>query len=253
MDILHTLPLPAALALLALVDGLSVGTLLIPLFLLIAPGRPRVPRIMLYLVTITVFYFAVGVLFTLGIVNVIDLGREFLASTAGRFAMLAGGLVMLALGIWIGVLDARRRKRAAAGDPTALEGRGRLLRWRERLLAPGTGRAAVMGVPLAAGLAEVAGMLPYLIGMTMLADAPIGMPGRFAMLAGYCMVMILPALLLLGLRVAAAGSVERPLRRFTGWMQRTGAENTSWVFGIVGLLLARSAFTQLGIVLPVVG
>lgn len=70
------------------------------------------------------------------------------------------------------------------------------------------------------------------------------------MLAAYCLVMIAPALLLLGARIVAARAVERPLRRFTSWMQRTGAESTSWIFGIVGFLLARAAWTQLGLPLP---
>ncbi|MBO1902182.1 GAP family protein [Leucobacter weissii] len=252
MDLLTDLPLPAALAILALVDGLSVGTLLIPLFLLVAPGRPRVPRILLYLGTITFFYLGVGVLFMLGILSVIDLGRNFLASAAGQVSLLVVGAGLLALGIWMGVADSRRKRRAAAGDPGAQDG-GRLLRWRERLLAPGTSGAAVMGVALAAGIAEIAGMLPYLIGMTMLADAPIGAAERFALLAGYCAVMILPALALLAARVLAARAVERPLQRFTAWMQRTGAENTSWILGIVGFLLVRSAATQLGLELPVIG
>lgn len=247
MDFLTALPLPLGLAILALVDGLSVGTLLIPLFFLIAPGKPRVRRILLYLGTITAFYLAVGVLFMTGIVSAIHIGRDFLASTAGQVALLAVGLALLGSGIWMGVADSRRKKRAKAGDLDALRGSGRLLRWREQLLADGTGRIAVMGVALGAGLVEVATMLPYLIGMTMLADAPLGGPARFAMLAGYCLVMIVPALLLLLLRVVAADAVERPLTRFTGWMQRTGAENSSWLFGIIGFLLARAAWTQLGL------
>lgn len=247
MDLLTSLPLPLGLAVLALVDGLSVGTLVIPLFLIIAPGRPRVRRILLYLGTITGFYLAVGVLFMLGIVSVIDVGREFLASTPGHIVLLAAGLALLGAGVWMGIVDSQRKKRAKAGDPAAPEGGGRLLRWRERLLADGTGRAAVMAVALAAGLVEIAGMLPYLIGMTMLADAPLSAPARLGMLAAYCVVMIVPALLLLGARMVAAHAVERPLQRFTDWMRRTGAESTSWIFGIVGFLLARAAWMQLGL------
>lgn len=253
MDLLNDLPLPVALAILAVVDGLSVGTLLIPLFFLVAPGEPRVRRILLYLGSITGFYFLVGVLFTLGIVSAIHIGRDFLGSPPGQWILLLVGLGMLAAGIWMGERDSRRRKRAKAGDPGAQQGSARLLRWRERVLAPHTSGAAVVGVALAAGLIEVASMLPYLIGMTMIADAPIGMPARFALLAGYCLVMIVPALLLLAARILAARAVERPLRRFTAWIQRTGAENTSWILGIVGFLLARAAFTELGLRLPFIG
>lgn len=253
MDVLIGLPLPAALAILALADGLSVGTLLIPLFFLTAPGRPRLRRILLYLGTITSFYFAIGVLFTLGIVSAIDVAKDVLGSRSGQWGLLIVGAALLATGIWIGERDSKRRRRATAGDPDALKGSARLLRWRERLLDPASGSGAIIGVALAAGLVEVATMLPYLIGMTMIADAPLTMPSRFAMLAGYCLVMIVPALLFLAARIVAARAIERPLQRFTGWMQRTGAENTAWILGIIGFLIARSAFTELGLRLPFFG
>lgn len=253
MDVLIGLPLPAALAILALADGLSIGTLLIPLFFLTAPGKPPLGRLLRYLGTITAFYFAIGVLFTLGIVSAIDGARQVLDSRAGQWGLLLIGLALLGSGIWIGERDSKRRKRAAAGDPEALEGSERLLRWRERLLAPDSGSGAIIGVAFAAGLVEIATMLPYLIGMTMIADAPLGMPSRFAMLAGYCLVMIVPALVLISARIVAARAIEQPLQRFTAWMQRTGAENTAWILGIIGFLLARSGFTELGLQLPFLG
>lgn len=52
MDLLPGVPLPVTLLVLALVDSLSIGTLLIPLFLLVAPGRVRAGRVLLYLATV---------------------------------------------------------------------------------------------------------------------------------------------------------------------------------------------------------
>lgn len=249
MDALTSLPLPAALAILALIDGLSVGTLLIPLFLIIAPGRPRTSRILLYLATITAFYLVIGILFTLGLVNVIDLGRTILESTTGQSLLLIAGIALLLSGIGIGVSDSRKRKLAGGAVPAS----GRLLRWRTRLLDERASGASVAAVAIVAGLAELAGMLPYLIGMTMLADAPMSMVSRGALLAGYCLVMILPALVLLLARLVAANAVEAPLQRFTAWMQRTGPENTAWIMAILGFLLARMAASNLGINLPIIG
>ncbi|MGJ0202920.1 GAP family protein [Leucobacter sp. gxy201] len=278
MDFLTGIPLPAGLTLLALLDGLSVGTLLIPVFFLIAPGRPRTGRIMLYLGTITLFYLAVGVLFMLGLVNIVDAGRAFIGSPAGQTAMLAIGIVMLVAAFSIPGPKARQRKAEAAERERALQGSppgsapgalqgsplgsaqesaqspsGRIARWRDRLLADGTSGGAIMGVALAAGLVEVATMLPYLIGMTMIADAPITMPHRVALLAGYCLVMIAPALVLIAGRLLLARVIDAPLRRLAAWLERTGAENTAWVLGIIGFLLVRSGATQLGIPLPIIG
>ncbi len=67
-------------------------------------------------------------------------------------------------------------------------------------------------------------------------------------LIGYCVVMILPALILLGGRVAAASKVEPVLQRINGWMVRNGPENTAWIIGIVGFYVAAHAAGGLGIV-----
>lgn len=104
-----------------------------------------------------------------------------------------------------------------------------------------------MAVAIAAGLVEVATMLPYIVAMTMLADAGVSTPFRVLALVGYCALMVAPAVVLLVLRMVAAPLVQRPLERFAAWMERTGAENTAWILGIIGFLIARSAATELGI------
>lgn len=236
MDLLTNTPLPVALLILALADGLSVGTLLIPLFLLIAPGRVRAGRILLYLATIAAFYLAVGMLLMLGLVNIIEVAGALISSTGGQIALLVIGAAMLVTAV---VMPTRHRERG--GEP------GRLVRWRARMLDPQTTPLVVMGVALAAGIVEVAGMLPYLIGMTMIANEPIGLGSQYLLLVAYCLVMVVPALILLAARLLAASVVERPLARFAAWMQRTGAENTAWLLGLAGFFIARGAATQLGL------
>jgi Sap, sulfolipid-1-addressing protein len=263
MDLSPEAPLALTLAVLALLDGLSVGTLLIPVFLLLPPGRVRVRRILLYLGTITLFYLLVGLLFLWGLVNVVDVAADFLSSDAGRIARLVVGAALLA-GAFL--VPGAKKKEAVLVDSVATgEARGgpgpfppvapdaaepapgRIARWRDRLLDPATPPLVVVGLAIAAGLVEVATMLPYVIAMTMLADAGIGIPLRIAALAGYCLLMIAPALLLLLLRVIAARAVEGPLRRLGAWLSRTGAENTAWIVGIVGFLIARGAASELGL------
>ena len=304
MELLADAPLAVTLGVLALLDGLSIGTLLIPVFLLLAPGRVRVARVLLYLVTIAVFYLAVGTLFTLGLVNLVDVAQDFLSSTAGQVVRLLVGAGLLVAALFIGggaSAQAKAAARAAASDsfsrssleeprvspwtgmprpavtdpahvsagptppraaapsapspgaapaipaPASPAPETRLTRWRDRLLAPEASGAAVMAVAIGAGLVEIATMLPYLVAMGMLAEAPLTMPVRIGALAAYCAVMVLPALVLLVLRVVAAPLVERPLARLAAWMERTGRENTAWIIAIVGFLVARGAATELGL------
>lgn len=281
MELFGGLPLPFSLALLALIDGLSVGTLLIPVFLLLHPGRVHARRILLYLGTIAAFYLLVGLLFLWGLVNLVDVASDFLASPAGLIIRLlvGGALLITAFVMPTGDKSAAAASLSASLPasasvlpgtdlPTAYEASGssittpppapaavaepraragRITRWRERLLDPRTRGTAVMAVAVAAGLVEVATMLPYIVAMTMLADAGIDTPLRVLSLVGYCALMILPAVVLLVLRLVAAPLVQRPLERFAAWMERTGAENTAWIIGIIGFLIARSAATELGL------
>lgn len=272
MELLADAPLALTLGVLALLDGLSVGTLLVPIFLLLAPGRTPVGRVLLYLGTIATFYLAVGILFMLGLVNLVDVAQGFLSSPAGQVVRLVAGAALLLVAFLIGrgstpasgsratgehvrvspitgmpVAGAVPAPVAAAAETARSEPSARLVRWRDRLLAPEASGGAVMAVAVGAGVVEVATMLPYLVAMGMLAEAPLGMPVRIAALAGYCAVMILPAVVLLVLRVVAAPVVERPLGRLAAWMERTGRENTAWIIGIVGFLVARGAATELGL------
>lgn len=281
MELFGGLPLPLSLALLALIDGLSVGTLLIPVFLLLHPGRMRAGRILLYLATIAAFYLVVGLLFLWGLVNLVDVASDFVASPAGLIIrLLVGGALLITAfvmptgekaptgasgaaavphtmtpagaspgtGMPTGEASSSSRMTpppVAAVDPAPRP--GRITRWRERLFDPRTRGTAVMAVAIAAGLVEVATMLPYIVAMTMLADAGIDTPVGVLSLVGYCVLMILPAVVLLILRLVAAPLVQRPLERFAAWMERTGAENTAWIIGIIGFLIARSAATELGL------
>ena len=95
MELLADAPFMLTLGALALIDGLSVGTLLIPVFLLLSPGRVRAGRIVLYLLAITVFYLLVGLLFLWGLVNVAEVASDWLSSPTGAIVRLAIGAAML--------------------------------------------------------------------------------------------------------------------------------------------------------------
>lgn len=276
MELFGGLPLPHSLAVLALIDGLSVGTLLIPVFLLLHPGRVRAGRILLYLATIAVFYLVIGLLFLWGLVNLVDVAGDFLASPAGLVIRLIVGAALLITAFVMPTGEKRKEEVPALSVPKAhatgaetrpdstitgsslevgsdAESRepaarpGRITAWRTRLLDPRTRGIAVMAVAIAAGLVEIATMLPYIVAMTMLADSGIDTTLRVLSLIGYCALMIAPAVALLVLRLVAARLVQRPLERLAAWMQRTGAENTAWIIGIIGFLVARSAATELGL------
>lgn len=227
--------LAGSLLVLALLDSTSFGTLLIPVWFLVAPGRVRAGRVLVFLGTVATFYLLVGVALLLGL----SVGLEHLDGLLDRpwaaWAQLVLGVGLFALSFRLG----------GQRDPGA--GPGRVTRWRDRAMgrSGSGGVGGLVALALGAALLELGTMLPYLGAIGLLTTADTTPPVRVAGLAAYCLVMVLPALVLLVLRVAAHRQVEPLLQRIAGWLERSGAELTSWAVGIIGFLLARDALVRI--------
>lgn len=262
-------PQLGGLVLLALVDSTSFGTLVIPVWLLMAPGRLRPGRLLVYLGTVATFYLAVGLAVTAGAGVAVDRLGGALDSRPAALAQLLLGVALVALSYRI---DPGRTTDAAGPE----RGRpGRVARWRERVMGvsaegdhatvttmePGTGvsgtgvsgtgataagTGALIVLAVAAAAVEVATMLPYLAAIGIITTSGPGWPGNAALLAGYCLVMIAPALVLLNGRVLARRAVEPVLARLNAWLTAHAASATAWTVGVVGVLLALDAVGRLG-------
>ncbi|MFI7574402.1 GAP family protein [Micromonospora sp. NPDC049497] len=220
-----------SLAGLALVDSTSIGTLFIPVWLLLAPGPVSVRRILTYLGTITAFYFVVGLLLFAGGSRLADALGGALDNRPVLWAQLVLGVALFLLSFRYG---GKRKTRT-----------GGVLRWRDRATAGDASARWLVGLALFAALAEVATMLPYLGAVGLLATSGVGAAGVVGLLAGYCLVMVLPAVLLLAARVARPGRIEPLLARLNDWITRTSGSTLGWVLAIAGFLLARDAATRL--------
>ncbi|WP_154792229.1 GAP family protein [Occultella kanbiaonis] len=305
-----SLSLLGPLAVLALIDSTSFGTLLIPIWLMLAPGRLRAQRVLVFLATVAVFYFGVGLALLAGATGLASImesdspvllwvqlavgvalfvgsffvgrkkkvpdggaaagadgvtvgGRSAGAAASGAGVSGAGVSEVGGGGVGGGVAaggggagaDGSARPAAAASGATPDAGTaratpaltGRLARWRERTVATegGGGYLALMGLALGAAVLEVATMLPYLGAIGLITGADLAGPERVLVLAGYCLVMIVPALVLLAGRVLARRAVEPVLQRISDWMARSAGETMAWIMGILGFLVARDAAFQL--------
>ncbi|MER6951516.1 GAP family protein [Nonomuraea sp. NPDC000554] len=229
--------LALALAGLSLIDSTSFGTLLIPIWLLLTPGRLRLGRIVAYLATVAVFYFCVGVLLTLGADAVLTVVRAAVATIpppALKAGQLALGVAIIALSYW---LEARARRQE--GSP------GKVQRWRARAMSGGGSARSLMSLALLAALLEVATMLPYLAAVGVIANADLGWQLTGAALAGYCLVMTLPALVLAVARLTAHRAVEPLLQRTNDWLTRNLARVLGWTVGGLGIAVALNAVASL--------
>ncbi|MDN5754483.1 MAG: GAP family protein [Arthrobacter sp.] len=249
------------LLVLALVDSTSIGTLVIPVWLLLRRDVGRIAgRIGIYLVTIGVFYFLIGVLMLTSATTVLqvwgDGARMFIDSRPAHWVALAGGAGLL----WFALKDGKTVRRTAkpqhattatgatatAPDqpgPSGPQGRQEAAeeRWKTRIgRALGT-PAGLLTLALVAGLLELPTMLPYVAAIGVLTVSGPAGAGSFLLLAGYCVVMLLPAGLLLTARLLLAHRINGPLHRLGQWLGKASAEAVLWIMGVGGFLLLRFA------------
>lgn len=230
-----TLALAGGLVLLALLDSTSFGTLLIPIWLMLSPGRLRAGRVVGFLAVVAGFYFMLGVALTAGLGQLLELGNGWAEHPIVLRGQLVLGIALFVLSFFIG-------KKKGPGEQRRP---GRLMHWRERAMSGQRPGGALVALALGAAVLEVATMLPYLGAIGLLATADLGLGARTLMLAGYCLVMVAPALVLLAARWLAHDRIEPVLRRISDWMETKGGEATAWIVGIVGFLLARDALGRM--------
>jgi hypothetical protein len=227
--------LVGSLAVLALLDSTSIGTLFVPIVLMLGPGRARAGRILGYLLTIAIFYLTLGVLTMLGAGALLDRFGDALESRPAYWAQLA-------LGIGLFLLSFRfdPKRRAAKGRPPTAN-------WTARVQRVVESRGTIVTLALSAGILEVATMFPYLGAIALIAGADLAPAVDVAVLAGYCLVMILPALLLLAVRIALSERMTPALTKVNDWFEKHAIGATGWILAIVGFLVARDAAFHLGL------
>lgn len=221
------LALIGALSALALIDSTSIGTIGVPIFLLAA--RVDRSRILVFLGTITLFYFLVGLMIMLGFDTVVAPLVRDIAEGLGRrgqgIALIIAGAAIYGLGEWL----ERRRKHAP-----------------ERSWVPvdASPRAYIL-LALTAGVLELATMVPYISAIGLLVAADISAFARTVILLGYTLLMILPALALLGAVTVLGRRLDPMLDRIGGWIQKNADGMMSWGFAIVGIIVALNGLGML--------
>lgn len=228
---------------LALIDSTSFGTLAVPVVMLVQ-RRVNVRALLVYLLTIGGFYFLVGLALLAGLRVLMDALSNVSEHPITLWGQLVIGAALFAASFLLDKRGSqwrrdRRRRRGLPDTPS------RQQRWTASVVGDDARRGAVIGVALGAGLIEVASMLPYLAAVTILSGASLPTVGKVGVLAGYVLLMTVPALLLLAGRVLGAGLVGPLLERLRRLLARNSEEMIGWVVGIVGFLLAADAFNHL--------
>lgn len=211
---------------LALLDSLSIGTFVIPLMLVLNQGGVKVRPLTLYFFTVCVSYFLIGATLLLGITRLQDALTGVLSSDPIMWFQLVIGILLLLYGVF-------------APDPKKAEGSE--VRQPRNLTD-----TAVIGLALTAVVLEAATMVPYLAAIAILSDAAIGMTVRLGVLALYCLVMTLPALICIGLLSIFGERIWARVERFANRAERETKITLMWIAALIGIYLIGNAAQQLG-------
>jgi hypothetical protein len=250
---------PAALlgiiAVLALIDSTSFGTLLIPVWLLMRPGRLRARRLLAYLAIVAIAYAAIGLILLSSLLfwgealfDAVSRAREGTTFAAGQ-AALAGGLIWFSTRMdpftAAGKEKKRRRDELRGGSGS------RMARFREHALgddeSAGSGLKPLLSLGLLAVGLEIATLLPYLAAIGLVASQAPELPGSAGYILLYCLIMIAPALVLLALRLLGGSLLEKPLQKLEGFLSRHANGTAATILFILGIVLGLNALGQLGV------
>ena len=214
---------------LAIIDATSIGTLVIPIMLLVAGrGRGTASRTATYLLVIGVFYWVLGAALLAGLLPLYRSLGHLLAGETARLVLAIVGGVLVAWSFWSDPKAIRKR----GGDPEASA-----RRWAVRARTAVESRRRLAMLAVAAGLIEAASMVPYLAAMGLITESGMGLASGLLVLAGYCAVMIAPGLALAGVRAAAGDRIDAWLDRAEAWATRSAASAFSWGIGIIGAVI----------------
>lgn len=221
-----SLELVGSLVALALVDSTSFGTLLIPLLLVLANRGVAWRPMLTYLGTVIVFYFLLGIGLVFGLDIVLSALNDAVSDRTLRFLQLGLGVSLLAGSFFVDQIGRGRHRRS-------------------RLAGVTKNPRAMSALALTATAVEAASMFPYLAAIGLLSTVEMSGTASIPILFGYCLVMVLPALVLLGLAGTIGARIWARLERFSSLMERGTSGALGWIVGIAGFFIASDAVSRI--------
>ena len=218
------------LAGLALLDSTSLGTLVIPIALVVRSRRVDRGPMTIYLTTVCAVYLALGIALVAGFDLIGSTAARLARTDAAQWATLVIGVVLAGFG----VLGPDPAKPEPGTDSLG-----------SRPTPASAGAMVVLG--LGASLAEAATMVPYIAATGIIASSPAPWPLRILTLILYCLVMIVPALALLVLADTLGQRFLPKLARIAPRLEYEAKVTLLWVAAILGLHLAGRSAGALGL------
>ncbi|SDS80503.1 GAP family protein [Corynebacterium timonense] len=215
---------------LALLDSLSLGTLVIPLALIVHWRAVRVPALTAYLFTVALVYFLLGLGMLLGFAGLGSVAERVTQTDIFPWITLTLGAALAVFGIF-------------GPDPTKPEP-GQLPK---RATGATSSLPRMVALGLGASLTEAATMLPYIAAMGIIGSWDIPSVAKAGAVGIYCLIMIVPTVLLATLALLFGQKFFPRLERLIPRLEYEAKVTLLWIAAIVGIyMVARSVATIRG-------
>jgi Sap, sulfolipid-1-addressing protein len=203
----------AGLLALAVLDSVNPSAIAVTLYLLsIATSRAHV-KVAVYISTIFVTYFALGVMMVLGIDALVPSLGDVLGSRTGLVIQSLIGLALLVYGL---TASTARRSSQAVARPSA-----------------GTYAAlAALGVSVTA--MELPTAIPYFAAVALITEAKLPIQAWAPLLGMYNVIFVLPPIALLAGHVVFGKRLAETYATLRQRLQERAQETMLWVAGLVG-------------------
>lgn len=220
---------------LALVDSLSAGTFVIPLILLVVWQRVKPIHFGVYLGTIALSYFLIGIgLF---------FGMGWIANSMNRAQETDWfPWVMVTLGVMLAIFGVFSPNPKQKTLEEVLEGRPR--KTQKASASPCTMAALALG----AAVIETATMLPYLAAIGIIQSSEWKFITKLFVLGAYCLVMIAPAVVAGALFQVFGWRIFDRINKIMPRLEYEAKITILWISAIVGIILVIRSIPQLGII-----
>jgi len=199
---------------LALLDTLSPATLGVTVYLLLTDKDKLTKRLLVYLLTVAGFYFAVGVSLMLGLVFLFEIISGVFQNRIVSWIVFIIGTILLIASFYVPT-----KKNSDLPSPKS-----------KSILS-------IVALGFTTSLIEVGTAFPYFAAIGIMTTSNLSWMEWSSILAGYNVIMVMPSLLLFLFYLIFGRRMQKPLKKLRVKIANNTGSALSWIMCIVGIIL----------------
>ncbi len=199
---------------LALLDTLSPATLGVTVYLLLTDKEQQTKRLLIYLLTVAGFYFAVGVSLMLGLGFLFEIISGLFQNRIVSWIIFIIGVLLFIASFYV---PAKRSSELPSPKSKSI--------------------LSIVALGFTTSLIEVGMAFPYFAAIGIMTTSNLSWMEWSSILAGYNLIMVMPSLLLLLFYLLFGWRMHKPLKKLRLKLANNTGSALSWIMCIVGIIL----------------